>query len=119
LESTEIDPSEVFEIESKQENVGDYQELDNKMDLLVLDLPGGGDGEDDDENKLLTLSAQMTPVLNCDGIFKKITKTGQGACPPPDSIVTVHFNAYIQDDINNQIKSFDSTVLRGNPKSFM
>ncbi len=89
------------------------------MDLLVLELPDTVDDENEDENKLLTLSAQMSPIPGCDGIFKNVTKSGQGACPPPDSVVTIHFEAYIQDEVSNQIKSFDSTFLRGKPTSFM
>lgn len=87
------------------------------MDLLVLELPDV-DSENEYENKLLSLSAQMSPIPECNGIFKKITQPGQGACPPPNSVVTIHFEAYIQDEINNQIKSFDSTLLRGKPVSF-
>lgn len=102
-------------MKARQENEGDYKDLSCKMDLLVLDLPV----DDDEENKLKRLCSQMTPVPGCNGVFKKLSQPGTGSCPPLDSIVTIHYNGYIQDEISNQVKSFDSTILRGKPKSFM
>jgi hypothetical protein len=116
LESTEIDPSEIFEMKAKQEVDGESKELLMKMDQEILELFSG---DEDEENKLLKLSSQMTPLPGFDGIFKKLGQPGEGAFPPEDSIVTIHYNGYIQDEISNEIKSFDSTILRGNPKSFM
>ena len=87
------------------------------MDQQIFDL---FTGDDDEENKLLVLSSQMTPLPGIEGIFKNLCQAGdEGCCPPDDSIVTIHYNGYIQDGITNQIKSFDSTFLRGKPKSFM
>lgn len=117
LESTEIDPSEIFEITPTQEVDGEVKELYSKMDQEVLEY--FIDGEDE-ENKLLKLATQMmTPLTGIDGVFKKLCKPGEGSHPPENSIVTIHYNAYLQDEISNQIKSFDSTFLRGKPKSFM
>lgn len=77
-------------------------------------------GDADEENKLLKLATQMmTPLPGVDGVFKKLCHPGEGNFPPENSIVTIHYSGYIQDDISNQVKSFDCTFLRGKPKSFM
>ena len=116
LESTEIDPTEIFEMKAQQEVDGDSKELYMKMDQEILELFSG---DEDDENKLLKLSSQMTPLAGFDGVFKKLGQPGEGALPPEDSIVTIHYNGYIQDEMTYEIKSFDSSFLRGKPKSFM
>lgn len=87
------------------------------MDQDILDYFVG---DEEEENKLLKLANQMmTPLPGIDGVFKKLCQSGEGSNPPENSIVTLHYNAYVQDEISNQIKSFDSTFLRGKPKSFM
>jgi FKBP-type peptidyl-prolyl cis-trans isomerase len=103
-------------MKAQQEVDGDSKELYMKMDQEILELFSG---DEDDENKLLKLSSQMTPLAGFDGVFKKLGQPGEGALPPEDSIVTIHYNGYIQDEITNEIKSFDSSFLRGKPKSFM
>lgn len=87
-----------------------------KMDQQILDCFAG---DEDEDNKLLKLSSQMTPLPGTEGIFKKLGQAGEGGFPPVDSIVTIHYNGYLQDEISNELKSFDSTFLRGKPKSFM
>ncbi|KAI9554029.1 hypothetical protein GHT06_019301 [Daphnia sinensis] len=116
LESTEIDPSEIFEMKAKQEVDGESKELSMKMDQQILEYFGG---DEDEENKLLKLSSQMTPLPGFEGIFKKLGQAGEGGFPPIDSIVTIHYNGYLQDEVSNEIVSFDSSFLRGKPKSFM
>lgn len=116
LESTEIDPSEIFEMKAKQEVDGESKELSMKMDQQILEYFGG---DEDEENKLLKLSSQMTPLPGIEGIFKKLGQAGEGGFPPIDSIVTIHYNGYLQDEVSNEIVSFDSSFLRGKPKSFM
>lgn len=116
LESTEINPDEIFDVKPVQEVEGEVQDLHNKMDLQILEYFAN---DEDEEHKLMKLSAQMTPVQGIDGLFKKLGQPGEGVCPPDDSVVTIHYNGYVQDEITNQIKSFDSTFLRGKSKSFM
>lgn len=112
-----FDPADIFELETCQENEDEIKDLNNKMDLRILELPDE-EGNDED-NKLQKLSSQMTPIPGCDGVFKKLCQSGQGSLPPIDSVVTIHFDGYLQDEISNQIKSFDSTILRGKPHTFM
>lgn len=116
LESTEINPEEIFEVKPVQEVEGEVRDLYNKMDQQILEC---FDVDEDEDNKIMKLSLKMTPVPGIDGLFKKLCQPGEGICPPEDSIVTIHYNGYVQDDISNQIKSFDSTFLRGKAKSFM
>lgn len=87
------------------------------MDQQILDCVNCDDDEDD--NKLLKLSNQMSPLPDCEEVFKKLSSPGEGSCPPEGSIVTIHYNGYVQDEITNQVKSYDSTVLRGKPMTFM
>lgn len=42
-----------------------------------------------------------------------------GEKPPLDSVVTVNYNAYVEDEASGEIVSFDSTVLRGKAMSFV
>jgi len=116
LDSTEIDPTEIFDFKMPQEVEGDAKKLCNLMDAQILDCINC---DDEDENKLQKLSGQMTALPGFDGVFKKLTSAGEGLCPPDGSIVTVHYNGYVQDEISHQVKSYDSTVLRGKPMTFM
>ena len=117
-DTRDIKPEEIFEIPTAQENEGEGDvDLMIKMEQLVLELPAPGD---DDENRLMMLAREhMTPLAGVEGVYKRICKSGHGRMPPPDSIVTVHYNAYLEDELSSEVKPFDSTVLRGQPFSFM
>ena len=116
MDSTEIDPNEIFDFKLPQENEGETKRLHNLMDEQILDCVNV---DDEDGNKLLKLSSYMTPLPDCEGVFKKLSSPGEGFCPPYDSIVTIHYNGYVQDEASNQVKSYDSTVLRGKPLTYM
>lgn len=103
-------------MQSCQEVEGETKKLYAEMEQQILECLNC---EEDDEDKLLKMSQRMTPLPGGVGVFKNLVQAGEGSCPPVDSIVTIHYNGYIQDEISNQVKSFDSTFLRGKPKTFM
>jgi len=47
------------------------------------------------------------------GLASRVLKTGSGAKPGPDSVVTVHYTGWTTDG-----RSFDSSVARGQPATF-
>jgi len=115
----DINPEEIFEFPTAEEKeVDSNNDMIIKMEQMTLDvlLPDLEEGE----SLLLKLAEkQMTVLPNFPGVFKRICRNGEGRMPPLDSLVTVHYNAYLEDEISNQVKPFDSTVLRGKPFSFM
>ena len=111
----EIDPNALFELPTIQENEGDQQALMLEMEQQTIPLPN----EEIEGNKMIYLSKSMEPLEGYNGIFKKLAVKGTGPCPTIDSIVTVHYNAYAEDEASGEIVSFDSTILRGKTKSFM
>ena len=117
MDSTkEINPEEIFEFQACQEDEGD-EDLELKMDQLVLDVPLL---EGEEGNRILRLAEEkMTPLPGVTGIFKRVCHGGEGPTPSVDSIATIHYNAYVEDEISNQIKPFDSTVLRDRPMTFV
>ena len=116
LDVAEIDPNTIFEVTSSQENEGDQQALMMAMEQQTIPLPS----EEIEGDKLVFLSKSMESVPGyVDGIYKKVIVEGVGNCPPVDSIVTVHYNAYVEDEFSGEIISFDSTVLRGKTRTFL
>ena len=47
------------------------------------------------------------------GLASRVLKTGSGAKPGPDSVVTVHYTGWTTDG-----RSFDSSIARGQPATF-
>ena len=116
LDVAEIYPNTIFEVTYSQENEGDQQALMMAMEQQTIPLPS----EEIEGDKLVFLSKSMEPVPGyVDGIYKKLIVDGVGNCPPVDSIVTVHYNAYVEDESSGEIISFDSTVLRGKTRTFL
>jgi len=115
----EINHEQIFEFPTTQENDGEsHNDMMIKMDQMTLDIPLSDIIEG--ENHLLKIAEEhMIPLPDNPGIFKRICRKGEGKNPQLDSIVTIHYNAYLEDEISSQIKPFDSTVLRGRPFSFM
>jgi len=116
LDVAEIDPNSIFEVCPTQENEGDKHALMMAMAQQTIPLPN----ENIEGDKLVYLSKSMEPVSGYkDGVYKKVIVDGVGTCPPVDSIVTIHYNAYVEDESSGEIISFDSTVLRGKTRTFM
>ena len=90
----EIDPTKLFEMPSVQQNEGDEQAMHLKLEQQVVEAP-----YDDQYNgsSIQFLTSSMTE-LGDTGIFKKIQVQGVGLCPPEDAIVTIHYNASVEDE---------------------
>jgi len=110
---------EIFEFPVIQENEGNNNnEMIIKMEQITLDVPLP-DVEEGESQLLKFALEQMTSMAGVPGLYKRICRNGEGRMPPPNSIVTVHYNAYLEDEFSTQVKPFDSTVLRGQPLLFM
>lgn len=118
----DFDPENFFDIKQNGQIYRDHKELSSKMDLEILEVDAENNEEENEENepnRLKKLAEKMTPVEGCEGVYKKLSRPGEGGCPPENSIVTIHYNGYVQDEISGQIISFDSSVLRAKPQTFM